>query len=157
MHQDRDLVRRRDLHRPLAGGTRDGDEIALQQRVGDRVPGVLLAGRHDEWRAGGVGVEQVAHPVAEPAGGVQVHEAGLAGGLRVAVGHRHDAGLLQAEHVVEPRAVGQGIDQRQFRGARITEDVLAAFTLQDVEQDVGTSAHEHRFGSSSGAAWPPVQ
>ncbi len=157
MHQDRDLIGRGDLDSPLARGPRDRDEIALQQRIGDRMPRILLAGGDDQRCARSVGVEQVAHAVTEAAGRVQVDEARLAGGLRVAVGHRHHARFLQAEHVVQARSIGQRVDQRQFRRAGIAEDVFAVLAFEHVEENVGTGAHDHRIASSPAAHRPPAQ
>ena len=78
--------------------------------------------------------------MAEAAGGMQIDDPGLARSLGVAVRHCHDAGLLQAEHVVDALAADQGVDQRQFGGTGIAEDVLDALGLQGFEQHVGAEA-----------------
>jgi len=71
--------------------------------------------------------------VTETTGSMQVDEAWLTRGLRVTVGHRDHGGFLQPKHIVELRSIKQGIDQWQFRGARIAENILAAFAFQDIE------------------------
>ena len=66
-----------------------------------------------------------------PAAGMQIDEAGVAGGLRVAVGHADDGGFLQAEHVVD--VVGPVAQERQFGRAGIAEHFFDAERAQQAE------------------------
>ena len=67
----------------------------------------------------------------------------LAGGLRVAVGHRHDGGLLQAEHVADLVLGRERIHQRQLGGAGIAEHDLDALLLEQFEEGVLAGHHGH--------------
>ena len=66
-----------------------------------------------------------------PGRGMQIDEAGVAGGLGVAVGHADNGGLLQAQHVVD--IVGPVAQKRQFRRAGIAEHLADAERPQQVE------------------------
>ena len=65
---------------------------------------------------------------------MQVDDRELAGGLRVAVRHRHHDGFLQAEHVADVVVDRERIHQRQFGGAGIAEQHPDAFLLQDFKE-----------------------
>ena len=121
---------------PLARRRGEVGERAREQRVGDEVALVLLAGGHDERGAVGPGVGEVADGVAEPGRGVQVEERRPAGGLGVAVGHARRRRLLEGEHVVEVVDVGEGVDQRQLGRPGVAEDVADALGAQHLEQDL---------------------
>jgi hypothetical protein len=138
--QNRELVCVLHLLRPFDRRPRYTDEIPEQKRVGDGVPRVLLAGGHDQRRSGHAGIEQAAEAMAEPAGGVKIDKAGPAGRLRIAVGHRHHARLLQAPDVTDVGGIDQRVDQRQFGGAGIAENIPHAFAAQHIEQQGGTAA-----------------
>ena len=72
----------------------------------------------------------------------------LAGGLRVAVGHRHQGGLLQAEDVADVVLGRERIHQRQLGGAGIAEHDLDALLLEQIEEGALSGHHGHR--------WSPV-
>ncbi len=74
---------------------------------------------------------------------MQVDHRELAGGLGVAVGHRHHGGLLQAEDVVDLVLGRERIHQRQLGGAGIAEQVLDAFLLQEIEEGA-LSGHDRQ-------------
>ena len=101
---------------------------------------ILLAGGDHQRRARGARVEQVAHAVTEAAGGMQVDHAGLARGLGIAVGHGHHAGFLQAHDVADVLAPDEGVDERQFGGTGIAEDVLDPLGFEGFKQYVGTAS-----------------
>ena len=65
---------------------------------------------------------------------MQVDDRELAGGLRVAVRHRHHDRFLQAEHVADVLLDRERIHQRQLGGARIAEHHLDAFLLEDFQE-----------------------
>jgi hypothetical protein len=71
---------------------------------------------------------------------VKIDKAGPAGHLRMAVGHRHHARLLQAPDVTDVGGIDQRVDQRQFGGAGIAENIPHAFAAQHIEQQGGTAA-----------------
>ena len=79
-------------------------------------------------------VVEHAHGVAEAGRDVQVDHRELAGRLRVAVRHRHDGRLLQAEHVAQLVLGRERVHQRQFGGAGIAEHDLDAFLLEQLEE-----------------------
>ena len=74
---------------------------------------------------------------------MQVAHRELAGGLRVAVGHRHDRGFLQAEQVADLVLGRERIHQRQFGGAGIAEHDLDAFLLEQLEKRALSGHHRH--------------
>ena len=118
-HDRAQLAGSADLVGPLHGPAGQLHERARQQRVGDDVPVVLLAGGHDERRAVGTRVGEVADGVAEPGRGVEVEEGRTTRGLGVAVGHRRPTvASCRREHVVEVVGVGQGVDERAARCCR---------------------------------------
>ena len=63
---------------------------------------------------------------------MQIDEAGVAGGLRVAVGHADHGGFLQAQHVVD--IVGPVAEERQFGRAGIAEHLSDAERAQQIER-----------------------
>jgi len=96
-------VRPREFRRPF--GEQEG--LERQDRAG------LLAGRDHQRRLVLVSGEDAARGVADPGGGVQVYQAGVAGRLRIAVRHADCHHLLQAQHIAE---IGRKIAKhRQFR------------------------------------------
>ena len=79
-------------------------------------------------------VVEHAHGVAQAGRDVEIDDGELARRLGVAVGHRHDGGLLQAEQVAQLVLGRERIHQRQFGGAGIAEHDLHAFLLEQVEE-----------------------
>ncbi|MET3785591.1 hypothetical protein ABIC24_003218 [Methylobacterium radiotolerans] len=138
--QDRDLVGARHLAGPLHHRVGDGDEVAHQQRVGQRVAEILLPGGDHQRRAGDLGIHQPAHGVAEAARRVQVEEGGAPRALRVAVRHGDRGRLLQGEDVGDVGRLGERVDERQLGGAGIAEDVAHALRAQHLHQEVGAPA-----------------
>ena len=65
--------------------------------------------------------------------------------LRVAVGHRHQRGFLQAEHVFDVVLDGEGVHQLELGGARIAEHVGDALLLEQFEE--GAAAGNYGHGS----------
>src|SRR4029077_5799046 len=66
--------------------------------------------------------------------GMQIDEADVAGGLRIAVGHADDGGFLQAQHIVD--IIGPVAQERQFSRAGIAEHLLDAERAQQAEGGV---------------------
>src|SRR5215467_238551 len=80
----------------------------------------------------------------------------LARRLRIAVRHRHDRRLLQAEQVAQLVLGRERIHQRQFGGAGISEHDLDAFLLEQIEEGA-LSGHDGQdvlpgLGVSGGAS-----
>ena len=98
----------------LGGIARVQKRVELQQRAS------LLAGRDDHGRAVLEGREDIGHGVTDTGGGVQIHKAGIACGLGIAIGHAHDHGFLQAQLIGE--VLGVVAKQRQLGGARVAKD-----------------------------------
>ena len=63
---------------------------------------------------------------------MQIDETGVAGRLRVAIGHADDGGFLQAQHIID--VVGPVVEERQFGRAGIAEHFLDA---EGAQQDEG--------------------
>ena len=99
MHHQRQILQPMHLVRPLHQRPRDRRQVRIQDRFGAVEILIVLAGSDENGRGGLLRVVEHAHRVAEAGRDMQVHHRELAGRLRVAVGHRHHDGLLQAEHV----------------------------------------------------------
>ena len=56
------------------------------------------------------------------------------GGLRIAVGHRHQRRFLQSEDVFDVVLDREGVHQRQFGGAGIAEHHRDALLLEQIEE-----------------------
>ncbi len=143
--EHRKLVGARDLAGPFHGRAGDRHEIAEQERIGDDVPGILLARRHHEGRARDLGIEQIAYPVPEAARRVQVEKARPARRLGVAIGHGDGARLLERQHVGDVGRLRQGVDQRKLGRPGIAEDVADALAAQNLDEHVGASALRQGF------------
>ena len=101
------------VRRHLAGQANDGNGI--HQRVGE-----------PRYRVGGAGT------------GRHQHHADLAGGARVALGRVHGAGLLADQDVAERVLIENGVIDRQYGAARITEDLRHALIDQAFQEDFRT-------------------
>ena len=134
VHVERQVLRAMHLRRPFDERPCQRREVGGEHRLGGDIFEVLLPGGDQHRRVGLHGVVQHAHGVAEPGRDVQVEHRELAGGLRVAVGHRHQRRLLQAEDVADVVLDREGIHQRQFGGARIAEHHLDALLLEQIEE-----------------------
>ena len=113
--------------RKLAGA------FGVQERVERQQTTRLLAGDDHQRRLVAVRGVDRAQRIAEAGGGMQIGKAGVAGGLRKAVGHADHARLLQAEYVVD--VVGPVAQEWQFGGAGIAEDFVDAEAAQQIEGD----------------------
>ena len=91
---------------PFRPRPNDAQHVAPQDRLLELQPAVLLAGGEQQRRAGAKRVVEHPHRVAQAGADVDIHDAQLARGHRVAVGHRHHGHFLQAEDVLQAR-VGQ--------------------------------------------------
>ena len=78
-----------------------------------------------------MGGVDIAERIADAGAGMQIDEAGVARGLRIAVSHADHGGFLQAEHVVD--VVGPVAEERQFGRAGIAEHALDAERAQEAE------------------------
>ena len=81
-----------------------------------------------------MGGVDIAERIADAGAGMQIDEAGVAGRLRVTIGHADDGGLLQAEHVID--VVGPVAEERQFGRAGIAEHALDAERAEQAEGGV---------------------
>ena len=101
--------------RPRKFGCAFGKQKRLQRQDRARL---LACGDHER-RLVAIGRENIAERVADAGGRMQIDEAGIAGRLRIAVGHADHGRFLQAQHVVDiVRPVAQ---ERQFGRAGIAE------------------------------------
>ena len=132
VHVARQVLDAMHLGRPFHERPRQRRQVGGQDRLGDDVFQVLLAGGEQDRRIRLHRVVQHAHGVAQAGRDMQVEHRELAGGLRVAVGHRHQRGLLQAEDVADVVLDRERIHQRQLGGAGIAEHDLDALLLQAV-------------------------
>ena len=134
MHQQRQVLQPMHLARPFHQRARDRRQLGIEDRLGPVEVLVVLAGGDEDRRAGLLRVVQHAHRVAEAGRDVQVHDRELAGGLRVAVRHRHHGGFLQAEHVAHLVVDRERVHQRQLGGAGIAEQHIDTFLLQQFQE-----------------------
>src|SRR5438094_9872653 len=81
-----------------------------------------------------MGCVDIAERIADAGAGMQIDEAGVAGRLRIAIGHADYAGLLQGEHVLD--VVGPVAEERQFGRAGIAEHALDAEGAEQAEGGV---------------------
>ena len=155
MHHPRQILDASHLVRPFDERPRQARQVGRQDRLGDDEFLVLLSGRDQDRRGRLLGVVQHAHGVAETRRDMEVRDRELAGRLRVTVRHRHDAGLLQAEHVAQLVLGRERVHQRQLGGAGIAEQDLDAFLLQELQE--GTlSGHDGQTTSSNWFSTPPA-
>ena len=95
-----------------------------------------------------MGGVDIAERIADAGAGMQIDEAGVAGRLRIAIGHADDASLLQAEHVVD--VVGPVAEERQFGRAGIAEHALDAERAEQAEGGVLDGGGGGGFGWLAG-------
>ena len=126
----------------FTSGCAIGTSGVVEQRLEQAVALLLLAGGEDHRRAGELRVVERAHGVAEARRDVHVRRGEPARGARVAVGHADHDRLLQPEHELELREVGDDLHDRQLGGAGIAEQMRDA--LVDEEAQEGAAAGESR-------------
>ena len=134
MHDARQVLQAMGLGRPLHVGPGHRRQIRPEDRLGHREALIVLPGRHQQRRAGLVGVVEHAHRVAEAGRDVHVHGAEATAGLRVAVGHRDGRRLLQGQHVTDAGLAGEAVHERQLRRAGVAEHHGDAFLPEDLEE-----------------------
>ena len=128
---------------PFDERPRQRRQVGGQHRLGDDVFQVLLAGGDQHRRVRLHGVVEHAHGVAEPGRDVKVEHREFAGGLGIAVGHRHQRRLLEAQDVADVVLDREGVHQRQFGRARIAEHDPDAFLLEQIEEGAFSRHHGH--------------
>ena len=143
MHEPRQIGEAVNFERPLHQGPCDHRQVGPQDRLGRGEALLVLAGRHQDRRARLLGVVEHTERIAEARRGVEVAHRELAGGLRVAVGHRHDRGFLQAEQITDLGLCRECIHQRQLGGAGIAEYELHALLLEELEKCFLSGHHRH--------------
>src|SRR5216684_3158546 len=129
------------LRRPFDQRTRDRRQVGPQDRLGGVEALLVLAGGDQDRRARLLRVVEHAHGVAQAGRDVQIDHGELARGLRIAVRHRHDRRLLQAEQVAQLVLGRECVHQRQFGSAGIAEHDLDAFLLEQVEEGALSGHH----------------
>ena len=145
MHVDRQIFGAMHLGGPFDERPRQGRQVGGQHRLGDEVFVVLLAGGDQHRRVRLHGVVEHAHGIAEPGRDVEIEHREIAGGLGIAVGHRHQGGLLEAQDVADVVLDREGIHQRQFGGAGIAEHHLDALLLEQVEEGAFSTHYGQDF------------
>ena len=144
----RQLAQMAHLVLPLRRRRRQAGEVTGEDRFGQQVAPVLLAGRDHHRRTVGQGVGQVPEAAAEAGHGVEVDEAGPPAGLGVPVGHGHGHVLLEAQHVVDLGVLGQSVDEGQLGRARVAEAVDHPLGAKHLEQDIPPVRRRHSVPSS---------
>ncbi len=130
---------------PFDERPRQRRQVGGQHRLGDEIFEVLLAGGDQHRRIRLHRVVEHAHGIAEPGRDVKIEHRELAGGLRIAVGHRHQRGFLQAEDVSDVVLDREGVHQRQFGGAGIAEHHRDALLLEQIEEGAFSTHHGQGF------------
>lgn len=131
----RDVLGARRLAAPLDVGLRKLGRL-LRKQIGmhrQQLPH-LLAGGDDHRRLVTERRVDVAERMAEPRRRMQVDEGGLAGRLRIAVGHGDDRRFLETQDVAD--IVWPGVEERQLGGSGIAEHRVDAEAPQQVERHV---------------------
>ena len=134
------------LGRPFDEGPRDLRQLGPEDRLGEREALVMLARRHEERRAGLLGVVEHAHGIAQTRRHMDIDRGEAPGRLGIAPGHGHDRALLQPQHIARRGLDREGIHQRQLGGAGIAEDHLHALLAQQLQK--GALAGHQRHGDS---------
>ena len=128
---------------PFDEGPRDLRQLGPEYRLGQRECLVMLARRHDERRAGFLGVVEHAHGIAQARRHMDVDRGEAPRGLGIAAGHGHDRALLQPQHIARRGLDREGVHQRQLGGARIAEDHLDAFLAQQLQKSALAGHQRH--------------
>ena len=122
------------LDRPLDHRLGDRHQRIIEQRLGQAVADLLLAGGQDHRRAGELGAVERAHGVAEAGRDMDVAGDQFTRRARIAVRHRDHDRLLQPEHIGQVLVILERIHDGQLRRARITEQMRDAFVLEQGEK-----------------------
>ena len=101
----------------------------IEQRLGEAVALLLLAGGEDDRRTRELGVVERPERVAEAGRDVDVGGSELAGRARKTVGHGDDKALLHRHDVVEIGVLGERVHDRQFGRTGVAEQVRYALVL----------------------------
>ena len=134
----RDDVRRvlRDARIGYTGLTARNDSVEVRLRDAADVTQALTKLRDLSQPLGGIlgGTGARSVDIADAGGGMQIDEAGIAGGLGVAVGHADHGCFLKSQHVVDiVRPVAQ---ERQFRRTGIAEHLSDSERPQQIKRGV---------------------
>ena len=136
----RHVLRAGGLVAPFHPRSRHGDGVDVgQQRLEQQHLARLLARGDDQRRLVLVGRQQATHGVAQPGGGVDVHDHRLAQPLGKAVGDSEDARLLQRQHVAE--VLGEVLEECLLGRAGIADDGCEFELTQQVVGDVLDGGH----------------
>src|SRR5207253_3133050 len=93
--------------------------LACLLSCGDDQRSLVLESGHD-----------IAHAIAGPRAGMQVHEDGFLRGLRESIGHGNDRGLLQTENIL--KIFWEILEKGLLRGTRVSENCRQAQLAQEV-------------------------
>ena len=119
--------------------------FGIKERLQRQDAACLLAGGDHQRGLVAVGGIDIAERVADTGRRMQIDEAGVAGGLRVTIGHADHRRFLQAKHIVD--IVGPIAEERQFGRAGIAEHLGDTERAQQVERGL---FHRDGFSASSG-------
>ena len=108
--------------------------LGLQKSLQRQDRARLLAGGDDQGSLVAMRGVDIAERIADSGRRMQIDEAGIAGRLRIAVGHADAGGFLQAQHIVD--ITGPVGEERQFGRAGIAEHFFDAEGAQQVEGGV---------------------
>jgi hypothetical protein len=134
---------------PFHPWPRHGDGVDVgQQRLEQQHLARLLAGGDDQRRLVLVGRQEAAHGVAQPGGGVDIHEHRLAQPLGEAVGDADDARLLQRQH--EAEVIRKVLEECLLGRSRIADDGGEPKLAKQVVGDILDGGHD---GSGSYAVF----
>ncbi len=114
---------------------------------------VLVPGGHHDRRAVAEGVVDLAGTVQRADAGVQADHAGPPGDPGVAVGHRHDRALVQAEHVADARRAAQRLEQRRLGRPGQPEHRVHPGPGEHAGEDLRPVHCAVPFTGSAGLAW----
>ena len=139
----RQVLQPGDFHRPFHEGLGDRQQRCVEHGLGEPVALLLLAGGDDDRRAHPVRVEERAHGIAEARRDMNVADAEIARGARVAVRHRHHKRLLQRHDVGDRRPVGQRRHDRKLGGAGVAEEMRHPLALEQREEGLAAEDGVH--------------
>ena len=123
-----------DLGRPLHDRCGDRHQGGIQQRLGQPMSLLLLSCRHDERGAGIESRKQRTHGVAKSWRNMNVACDQLPGRPSIAVSHRDDDRLLQAQHVAHLRIVGERMHDRQLGCSGVAKEVSDTLRFEQLDE-----------------------
>ena len=119
---------------------RDAGDVGLLERVLAEHRRDLLAAEHDDRHGIHLGGQEARHRIGRAGSRRDEHDAGLAGGARVAVGHVRRALFMSHEDQLDNR-IDECVEDRHGCAARVAEHVFDTFSFEALNQLLCAGRH----------------